>query len=92
MASGRFVSSYVSLLRDGSSNAFVAENHKRNGSYPWFSNMKASGRPFVSINSMRAGYTNREASLNRFNGLTLCPWLNANAVVGFKRGTYLLGL
>jgi hypothetical protein len=43
------------------------ERHYRNGSAPWFREIKMNRRTFVSINRMRAGHTSLKASLNRFN-------------------------
>jgi hypothetical protein len=39
----------------------------RNGSSPWFSEMKMNCRAFMSINCMRAGHSSLKACLNRFN-------------------------
>jgi hypothetical protein len=39
----------------------------RNGSSPWFRDIKANRRAFVSVNRVRAGHTSIKASLNRFN-------------------------
>jgi hypothetical protein len=39
----------------------------RNGSSPWFREIKMNRRAFVSINRMRAGHTSLKASLNIFN-------------------------
>jgi hypothetical protein len=43
------------------------ERYYRNGSSPWFREMKMNRRAFVSINRMRAGHSSLKASLNRFN-------------------------
>jgi hypothetical protein len=51
--------------RDGGENYF--ERYYRNGSSPWFREMKMNRRGFVSINRMRAGHTSLKASLTRFN-------------------------
>jgi hypothetical protein len=51
--------------RDREENYF--ERYYRNGSSPWFREIKMSLRVFVSINRMRAGHTTLKASLNRFN-------------------------
>jgi hypothetical protein len=39
----------------------------RNGSAPWFREIKRNIRAFVSINRMRAGHSSLKASLNRFS-------------------------
>jgi hypothetical protein len=51
--------------RDRGQNYF--ERYYKNGSFPWFSELKMSPRAFVSINHMTAGHTSLKASLNRFN-------------------------
>jgi hypothetical protein len=51
--------------RDRGENFF--ERHYRNGSSPWFREIKMNRRAFVSINHMRAGHASLKASLNRFN-------------------------
>jgi hypothetical protein len=51
--------------RDRGQNYF--ERYYRNGSSPWFSELKMNRRAFVSVNSMRADHTSLKASLNRFN-------------------------
>jgi hypothetical protein len=43
------------------------ERYYRNGSSPWFREIKMNRRAFVSIDSKTAGYTNLKASLNRCN-------------------------
>jgi hypothetical protein len=43
------------------------ERYYRNGSSPWFSELKMNRRAFVSINHMRAGHNSLKVSLNRFN-------------------------
>jgi hypothetical protein len=42
------------------------ERYYRNGSAPWFREIKMNRRAFMSINRMRAGHTSLKASLNRF--------------------------
>jgi hypothetical protein len=39
----------------------------RDGSAPWFREIKTNRRAFVPINRMRAGHSSLKASLNRFN-------------------------
>jgi hypothetical protein len=51
--------------RDRGGNYF--ERYYRNGSSPWFREIKMNRRAFVSINRMRAGHTILKAGLNRFN-------------------------
>jgi hypothetical protein len=43
------------------------ERYYRNGSSPWFHEIKMNRRAFVSINHMRAGHSSLKANLNRFN-------------------------
>jgi hypothetical protein len=43
------------------------ERYYKNGSSPWFCEIKMNRRAFVSINRMRAGHNSLKASLNRFN-------------------------
>jgi hypothetical protein len=43
------------------------ERYYRNGSSPWFREIKMNRRAFVSINRVRAGHTSLKASLNRVN-------------------------
>jgi hypothetical protein len=43
------------------------ERYYRNGSSPWFREIKMNRRAFVPINRMRADHTSLKASLNRFN-------------------------
>jgi hypothetical protein len=43
------------------------ERYYRNGSSPWFREMKLNRHDFVAINRKRAGHTILNASLNRFN-------------------------
>jgi hypothetical protein len=43
------------------------ERYCRNGSAPWFREIKTNRRAFVSISRMRASHTSLEASLNRCN-------------------------
>jgi hypothetical protein len=40
------------------------DRYYRNGSSPWFREIKMNRRAFVSINRMRAGHTSLKASLN----------------------------
>jgi hypothetical protein len=39
----------------------------RNGSFPWFCEIKTNRRAFVSTNLMRAGHSGLKASISRFN-------------------------
>jgi hypothetical protein len=50
--------------RDRGENYF--ERFYRNGSSPWFSEIKMNRRAFVSINRLRAGHCSLKASLSRF--------------------------
>jgi hypothetical protein len=43
------------------------ERYDKNGSAPWFCEIKMNRRVFVSINRMRAGHSSLKASLSRFN-------------------------
>jgi hypothetical protein len=43
------------------------ERYYRNGSSPWFREIKMNHRALVSINGMRAGHFGLKASLSRFN-------------------------
>jgi hypothetical protein len=40
------------------------ERYYRNGSAPWFRQIKMNRRAFVTINSMKEGHTSLKASLN----------------------------
>jgi hypothetical protein len=51
--------------RDGGESYF--ERYCRNGSSPWFREIKMNRRTVVSINSMRADHSSLKASLNSFN-------------------------
>jgi hypothetical protein len=43
------------------------ERYYRNGSAPWFREIKMNRRDFVPINRMRAGHSSLKARLNRFH-------------------------
>jgi hypothetical protein len=47
------------------------ERYYRNGSSPWFREIKKNRRVILSINRMRAGHTSLKASLNRFNFVSM---------------------
>jgi hypothetical protein len=44
-----------------------SERYNRNGSAPWFREIKMNRRGFVSINRMRADHSSLKASLKRYN-------------------------
>jgi hypothetical protein len=46
------------------------ERYYRNGSSPWFREIKTNRHAFASINRMRAGHSSLKASLNRFNSVS----------------------
>jgi hypothetical protein len=52
-------------IRDRGESYF--ERYYRNGSSPWFCEMKMNRFAFVSINHMRAGHSSLKASLSKFN-------------------------
>jgi hypothetical protein len=43
------------------------EWYYKNGSSPWFREIKTNHRAFLPINHIKAGHTSLEGSLNRFN-------------------------
>jgi hypothetical protein len=46
------------------------ERYHRNGSSPWFREIKMNRRAFLSLNRMTAGHTSLRESLHRFNIVT----------------------
>jgi hypothetical protein len=58
-------SCWQNTKRDGGESYF--ERCYRNGSSPWFCEIKMNRRVFVSINRMRVGHISLKALLNRFN-------------------------
>jgi hypothetical protein len=58
------------------------EEYYRNGSSPWFREIKMNRRVFMSINRVRTGHTSLKASLSR---CIICSWLNANVMTSCKQ-------